>query len=41
MANICIGSDGIPREQKEDGSFWVSDEPELEEFEDIINGEEN
>lgn len=35
MGNVFIGSDGIPREQDDDGAFYVHDEPELEAIKDM------
>jgi hypothetical protein len=44
MANILIGSDGIPIEQSSDGAFYVTEKKieqaknDLKEFKDIVNG---
>lgn len=40
MANLWIGSDGVPVEQSEDGAFYVTQEKAdtSKEFEEIVNG---
>ncbi|UUG69349.1 hypothetical protein SEA_SHAM_10 [Streptomyces phage Sham] len=40
MANIYIGSDGVPIEQDDDGAFYVTQEKTetSEKFEEIVNG---
>lgn len=40
MANVYIGSDGIPIEQEDDGSFLVTQEKadDSKKFEEIVNG---
>lgn len=40
MANIYIGSDGVPIEQDDDGAFYVTEKKaeDSKKFEEIING---
>ncbi|WMI33648.1 hypothetical protein SEA_PATELGO_12 [Streptomyces phage Patelgo] len=40
MANVYIGSDGVPIEQSADGAFYVTQEKAdtSKEFEEIVNG---
>ncbi len=40
MANIYIGSNGVPIEQSDDGAFYVTQEKAdvSAEFEEIVNG---
>lgn len=41
MPNVIVGDDGVPREQKDDGTFVVSDdqfnEDDDKEYKEIIN----
>lgn len=41
MANIYIGSNGVPIEQSDDGAFYVTQEKAevSQEFEEIVNGD--
>lgn len=40
MANVYIGSDGVPIEQDDDGAFHVTEEKaeDSKKFEEIVNG---